>query len=285
MIHSKLEHLENTFYKQSLSKFAEADFAAAGFDSTFFTNLQFVAHDEEQHVVLLQGAIAQAGASPVAACQYNFPVTDIASFVNLATVLEGVGVSAYLGAATAISSKSILNVAAAITVSEGLHQAVQRAGVFDVVSANIAGTPLSPNAIFTLASSFITSCPPTNAALPFKAFASLAVSGVTNPAAPLAVNTVATLTMTGTNPPALPATVFVTFVSGLDVVSVPAQVSNGAVSVAIPPQASGQTFGLLTSSAVNGTGITVDDNTVIAGPVVMEVSPAAPTIDLGFFRE
>lgn len=238
-----------------------------------------MAHDEEQHVVFLEAAITQAGATPVASCQYNFPITDVLSFVNLATVLEGVGVSAYLGAATAISSKSILNVAAAITVSEGLHLAVQRASIFDVVSANIAGTPLSPNAIFTIASAFITSCPSSNAALPFTAFPSLSVNGVSNSAQSLAANTVATLSMTGGNGTAIPSSAFVTFISGIDIISVPAQVSNGAISVTVPQQVSGQTFGLLTSAPMNGTGAIFDDSKVIAGPAIMEIQPASPTID------
>lgn len=272
-----LEHLENTFYKQALTNFSVTEFTAAGFDQNFLTNLDFIAHDEEQHVVLLESAITAAGATPVAACTYKFPTTDVASFVSLATVLEGVGVSAYLGAATAISSKAILNVAAAITVSEGLHQAIQRASILDVTSANIAGTPLSPNAIFTLASGFIESCPTSNAALPFKAFPTLSLS---NSSAPLVANTVATLNMAPGSTTAVPASAFVTFISGLDIISVPATMSAaGEISATIPPQVSGQSFGLLTSTSLNGTGTIFDDSTVIAGPVIMEVVPAAPTVN------
>lgn len=215
----------------------------------------------------------------MAACQYKFPVTDVASFVRLATVLEGVGVSAYLGAATAISSKSILNVAAAITVAEGLHQAIQRASILEVVSANIAGTPLSPNAIFTIASQFIIACPSTNAPLPFKAFPELAVSNPSGSSNVFAANSVATMSLVGGNATAIPANAFVTFISGLNMVSVPAQAAGGLISAAIPPQASGQTFALLTSVAMDSTGGILDDSKVIAGPVIMEIAPAPPTIN------
>ena len=67
----------------------EADFVAAGFTSDYYNNLKYIAHDEEQHVELLTSALAAAGASPVAACEYSFPYTDPKSFVSLASVLEG----------------------------------------------------------------------------------------------------------------------------------------------------------------------------------------------------
>lgn len=191
-------------------------------------------------------------------------------------MLEGVGVSAYLGAATAISSKEILNVAAAITVSEGLHQAVQRASLLDVVSANIAGTPLTPNAVFTIASTFITSCPSSNAALPFKAFPQMALNGASTT---FAANSVATMKMAGANSTAIPAASFVTFVSGIEIVSVAVQVVAGVISVKIPTQVSGQTFVLLTSASMTGTGVIFDETKVIAGPMIMEVVPAAPTLN------
>ena len=85
----QLEHLENVFYKGALNKFAEVDFNAAGFSSQYFNNLKFIAHDEEAHVLFLEKAISGAGGTPVKACQYNFPYTDVKSFVSLGSVLEG----------------------------------------------------------------------------------------------------------------------------------------------------------------------------------------------------
>ena len=86
-----LEHLENTFYKMGISTMPESMFLDAGFTSAYYTNLKYIAHDEEQHVMLLTSALAAAGASPVAACTYNFPYTDPKSFVALASILEGYG--------------------------------------------------------------------------------------------------------------------------------------------------------------------------------------------------
>lgn len=52
-----LEHLEDFFYREGLSKFSEEDFAAAGFDSTFYANLKEVSSDETIHVSFLTGAL------------------------------------------------------------------------------------------------------------------------------------------------------------------------------------------------------------------------------------
>lgn len=92
-------------------------------------NLQFISFDESSHVSLLEAAIESAGVAPVLPCQYNFPVTDVASFVTLSAILESVGTSAYLGAAPFIQSNNILSVAASIMATEGLHTALQRSAI------------------------------------------------------------------------------------------------------------------------------------------------------------
>jgi len=91
-----LEHLENAFYKKALSEWDEKAFTDAGFSSKFYNDLKYVAHDEEGHVVYLEAGLTAAGAMPVAPCEYSFPMTDPKSFVALSSVIEGVGVSAYL---------------------------------------------------------------------------------------------------------------------------------------------------------------------------------------------
>jgi len=154
-----LEHLENVFYKQALGKFSEQDFEHAGthnpdppltdlhnadtfpgYSKDYYNNLKYIAHDEEQHVKLLSDALTAAGVTPVQACTYTFPYTDVKSFISLSSVLEGVGTSAYLGAAPLVTSKSYLSVAGSILVAEALHTSLQRLAISEVPNASPYGT-------------------------------------------------------------------------------------------------------------------------------------------------
>ena len=84
-----LEHLEDTFYREGLANYTEADFAAIGLDATFYDNLKEISADETTHVAFLTAGLTAAGATPVAQCTYDFGVSTPAQFVALASVLEG----------------------------------------------------------------------------------------------------------------------------------------------------------------------------------------------------
>lgn len=106
-------------------------------------------------------------------------MSSVTEFLGVASVLEGVGVSAYLGAARQIVNKDYLTAAGSILTIESRHSAYLR----DQSSAQKLSpfpapfdTPLSPNAVYTLASAFIKSCPETNPALPVKAYPAIAAT-------------------------------------------------------------------------------------------------------------
>jgi Ferritin-like domain len=211
------------------------------------------------------------GATPVEACEYNFgpALDDVKAFVSLGSVLEGVGVSAYLGGAAVVTSKDILTAAAAILVAEGLHQGIQRQGLQQVASANIVGTPASPNAVFTLASAFIGSCPPTNMELPFTAFPTLE----TMQKDAIAPNATAMFSVGGQ----VEEPFFMTFVSGIDTISVPGKNENGMLTAEIPAKTQGQAYAFVTKEETTGA---IQDSQVLFGPAILEVTADAPAFDL-----
>jgi len=266
-----LEHLENVFYKGAVSMMSEQDFTNAGFSAAYYQNLLFIVHDEEQHVELLSSSIEYTGATPVAACTYDFPYTDAKSFVTLASVLEGVGVSAYLGGAGLITSKTYLGVAGSILVTESIHNSVQRFNLGEIAPANPYGTPLGLNPVYTLAAAFIKSCPSGNPPLPVKAFPTLtATQGI-----PAAEGIPFTFTANGS----LPATFFVTFCSGLDTTSVPATLAGDMISAVIPATAMGQSYAFITNAEV-AANKTLMDSMILYGPAIVEVTPPSPTFDV-----
>lgn len=104
----------------------------------------------------------------------------------------------------------------------------------EIPMANVFGTPLGINAVYT-----IKSCPSSNTALPVMAYPSLTLVSDQ----PTAVGAVIDL-----EPKAIPAdSFFATFVFGLDIIPVQTQgIKNGMVMVQVPMNVSGQTYVFLT---------------------------------------
>ncbi|RMZ76384.1 hypothetical protein DV737_g4846, partial [Chaetothyriales sp. CBS 132003] len=333
---SPLEHLENIFYKTALIQFSASDFEAFGLPSSYFSDLLFIALDEQSHVDLLTTAIAAAGSTPVAPCSYNFPFTDVQSFLTLSSVLEGVGTSAYLGAAPLVTDKTILTTAASIMVTEALHTSQQRAVVQQVPASNPLGTPLGANSAFTLAASFILSCPSGNPSLPFTAFPSLAIdtsscssasssgydhdsssgksknsdnsnstysyssssrhrhrrgsknqsssSSLSPPPSCFVTETITIIASVSIPSDIEVTSLFVTFISGLTVVSVEILTatdvtgSNPSLTAVIPPAIEGgQTYIFVTNKDISG-GTLVDQD-IVMGPGITEITAGTPFID------
>ncbi|KAI9698862.1 MAG: hypothetical protein M1820_007369 [Bogoriella megaspora] len=153
------EHLEATFYKQGLQMFPQQDFTALGVSQTDYNNLKQVATTEATHVTALTAAIKAAGATPVQQCSYKFGFTNAQGMIATANALEGVGISAYLGAAPLINSSMVLGTAATIATVEARHSAFLRLAGKMAPVPNAFDTPLGPRGVFTIAAQFIQSCP------------------------------------------------------------------------------------------------------------------------------
>jgi len=123
-----LEQLETNFYSQALLQFKDSDFTAAGFSSSQIPLEQLVTiqSDEQAHVTALQAAILDFGGTPLTSCQFNFaPVLqNVPTMINVARILEDVGLGAYLGAAHLISDPVLLTTAGSILTVEARHQTV-----------------------------------------------------------------------------------------------------------------------------------------------------------------
>ncbi|KAF1350374.1 hypothetical protein EJ07DRAFT_169309 [Lizonia empirigonia] len=256
-----LEHLEDTFYREGLANFTEADFTAAGFGSDVYGRIKTISSDESTHVSFLTGALTAAGAKPVAECTYAFGVTSVQSFLATASVLEGVGVSAYLGAAADIMSKTYLTAAGSILTVEARHSAylrnVNKQGPFP----QPFDAPLSYNEVYTLAAGFIKSCPSDNPALPVKAFPSLSASS--KDMSIMAGSTV----MLGTSGYKIEGTVYAAFIAVTGPTFVEAKSVDGGYEVVVPKGFAGQSYVVLTSCNTAAT-----DDTILAGPAIVDIS-------------
>ena len=185
------------------------------------------------------------------------------------TVLSttGVGVTAYLGAAAQIMSKTTLTAAGSILTVEARHSAFLRAVLDQSPFPQPFDVPLSINEVFTLAAGFIVECPADNPALPVKAFPSL----VLDPSTPSPIVggqeiTVLTpgyeLKPANGNTPVFGAWITVTGPIFVDAVPV-----KGGFKLEVPHEVNGQSYVVLT-----GCNETVTDDTVAAGPAIVEVS-------------
>ena len=113
-----LEHLEATFYRESLETYDADAFRAAGYPDWVRQRFVEIGGHEKAHVDFLTKAL---GNQAVAACTYDFGVTDPKSFVATSALLEGIGNSAYLGAAQNITNVAYLTAAGAILTVEARH--------------------------------------------------------------------------------------------------------------------------------------------------------------------
>ncbi|KAH7075221.1 ferritin-like domain-containing protein [Paraphoma chrysanthemicola] len=256
-----LEHLEDTFYREALAKYSVADFKSAGFDEATYNRIKTVSSDEAQHVSFLTGALTAAGAKPVAACTYNFGYTDVKSFLATASVLEGVGVSAYLGAAADIMSKGYLTAAGSILTVEARHSAYVRNTIGQSPFPAPFDNPLSYNSVYTLAAQFITGCPSTNAPLPVKAFPTLTASSKDMPIK------VGSTIMLATKGYAVKGDVYAAFITVTGPVFATPKAVSGGYEVVVPKGIAGQSYVVLTSCNTAAT-----DDTIVAGPAIVEVS-------------
>jgi rubrerythrin len=161
-----LEHLEFAFYRDGINLLKQSRGSHGGnmrgkgkINAAVYSHLTDIRDHEETHVNALTAVIRSLGGVPVEECKYDFGYNGPSEFLQIARVLENVGVSAYTGAAYKIVNTALLTAAAAIATVEARHAAYLN----DVNHVNPFPTafdsPLDMRAVVGLAAPFIVSCP------------------------------------------------------------------------------------------------------------------------------
>ena len=177
-----LEILESTFYEQGLDEFSDKDFEEALGDegdggkdeeSTPIANsrggsarsirdrIVEIAEHEQEHVDTLTQTITDLGFAPVEGGDFDFgdAFDDVEAFLETAQALENTGVSAYLGAAPAITDPAVLAAAASIATVEARH-----AGYLNLLNGespfpDTFDEPLTRDEVLAIAGDFIVEAP------------------------------------------------------------------------------------------------------------------------------
>jgi hypothetical protein len=233
--------------------------------------LREISYDETTHVSFLSAALADAA---VAECTYSFPSTDPASFVALASVLEGVGVAAYLGAAQYIANKGYLTAAGSILTIEARHNAYIRASDKESSFPQPFDDPLTFDEVYTLAAGFIISCPDSNTAkpqLPLKTFPALSVGT----SGPIQSGDVITLNTPGYVLAAKNGkdNIYAAFITVTGPIYADVAPVDGGFKVTVPEGINGQSYVVLTACKDR-----ITDETVSAGPAIIEITNPYPMV-------
>jgi hypothetical protein len=109
-----LEYLETQFYAKVIK--------SGLFHGKNLSVIKMFGAEEAQHVAALKKVASSLG-TPAAVPVGKFPIHNAAQVTNLASAVENLGASAYLGQAPLIQSKEILAAALAIHTIEGRHAA------------------------------------------------------------------------------------------------------------------------------------------------------------------
>lgn len=116
-----LEHLEFAFYRDGV---ASLSFGSGPFGESIDANFAMFRDHEAAHVRTLTDVVKQLGGTPVTEATYDFGYgTDPQKFLATARALENTGVSAYDGAASALTTADLLTAAGTIVAVEARHAA------------------------------------------------------------------------------------------------------------------------------------------------------------------
>jgi hypothetical protein len=184
----------------------------------------------------------------------------------VASILEGVGVSAYLGAAKDITSPDYLTAAGSILTVEARHSSYLRSKLGQPPYPAAYDTPLDYNDVYSLAAPFFVTCPNSNPQLPVKAFPRLSGPSTTSPGSTVTLSTPGSLLLP-VNGTSGDIPLFAAWMQPTGPVFAPvSRTDAGFVSTVPISLLAGQSYVVLTNC-----GERVSDDTTLAGPAIVEV--------------
>ena len=179
-----LEILEATFYEEGLDTFDEEDFEEAlggqgngdeedeegstpvanadgGSARSIRERIVEIGEHEQEHVDFLTQTITDLGFAPVEGGEFDFgdAFDSVEAFLETAQALENTGVSAYLGAAPAITDPTVLAAAGSIATVEGRHASYLNLLNGDSPFPDSFDEPLTRDEVLEEAGEFIVTAP------------------------------------------------------------------------------------------------------------------------------
>ncbi|KAJ7049978.1 ferritin-like domain-containing protein [Mycena amicta] len=255
-----LEHLQGDFFKQAFSQFPQATFLDAGEPEWVYRRLAQMNDHDTTHATFLSTALTTAGVEAVARCEFTFSFDDPHSVIKQAAILKTITTAAYNGAVRVIDNRDYAAVVASMMAVEArqiswINSAALQSSPWDTAFQ----TALAPRQAFSMMRSYIKTCPAGNDALlgGLKQFPSLTLADV-HPGKMTSVSFSA--------PDAPKRQLFAAFISGAaSPLFVPLEEENTRFKV--PEKvAGGFVFCVITSD-----GGRADDETTVAGPVLLEM--------------
>ncbi|KAL9087192.1 MAG: hypothetical protein Q9159_003759 [Coniocarpon cinnabarinum] len=269
-----LEQLQHALYQQGLTNYTKQDFKSAKYASSVYSDFSAILSDEKSHVSYYQSALQKINESSVSECTYDFGTSNVTEFVELASKIEGVVVSAYLGIETFWNATGNLTGSNTIMTVEARHSAFLRYGALaQEPHASPYDIPLDFDSVQTLIKSYILECPLTDAQMPpitdVKSFPML---GYQNYTYPISIND--TITLVTKDLVLVPkqngkTILYAAWATHGSPAYTPATDVDGCgthFNTAVPKRTAGQSFVFLT--ACNDT---LTDSTILAGPALLEV--------------
>ena len=266
-----LENLESAFFEQAVQ-----NLTAWNVDGILDPIIDVVTRVQAQEVIHVQTAtniLNHFNKPTFSPCKYQFPVTDVESFLQLANVITSVGIGAVINVASglALTDPGLVQGPASIIALEARHDAFFRVTGLGVVpnpapfdTRISAGYALNLNTPFIIKNS-CASMPNFTAIPPMTAEVQSTTTGSSGPIT-FDIDT------TQVSQSALAKTLYIGWVNQANVVNYqPATVSGGKVTSTIPSGLANIAFAALTAQ---NTATNVNDLTTvtIAGPAPVQIS-------------